>query len=108
MVCLPVGEAQMCATAHNALSVANATDTATRTVTRNGVTTKWMSYKALSDLGWTQERIAKAKGCSQPSVKFFLSFADFPQSILNIFSTSNFLKDGQATFLVLLHHTLWP
>lgn len=28
----------------------------------------WASYAALSDLGWTQERIAKAKGCSKSLV----------------------------------------
>lgn len=33
----------------------------------------WASYAALSDLGWTQERIAKAKGCDRTSVALRLA-----------------------------------
>jgi len=62
---------------------------------------KWLSYKKLKDeLGWTQEHIAEAKGCSQNSVSRRLKFADFPKSVLEYFIPNNFLKEGHARELL--------
>jgi ParB-like chromosome segregation protein Spo0J len=44
----------------------------------------WLSYKSLADAGWTQERIAKAKGVSQSQVAKRLQYSELPQSVLAI------------------------
>lgn len=56
----------------------------------------WMDYKRLADMGWTQQRIADAKGVSQSIVKFRLAFAEFSPNVLTAFSTNDFLREGHA------------
>lgn len=64
----------------------------------------WMSYKALKDRGWTQAQIGKAKGVSQPTVKFMLKYADMPQSVIDVFSTNDFMTEGHAREIIKLVH----
>jgi hypothetical protein len=56
----------------------------------------WMDYKRLADMGWTQQRIADAKGVSQPNVVLRLAFAKFPSNVLTAFITNDFLREGHA------------
>ncbi len=62
----------------------------------------WLSYKALADAGWTQERIARAKGFSRPKVTERLKYADMSTSVLECFVRSDFLKEGHAAEIVQL------
>lgn len=64
----------------------------------------WASYKKLAEMGWTQERIAKAKGVSQKMVSFRLNCANLPDSITQYFSTKDFLNEGQAREFLKLEH----
>ena len=61
------------------------------------------SYKALADDGWTQERIATAKGCSQTYVAFRIRLARLPSSILEII-TKNINNERQARELLNYYH----
>ncbi len=60
----------------------------------------WMSYKALADMGWTQQRIADAKGVNRRSVGYKLSFASFPKSVIECFGKNDFLKESHANELL--------
>jgi ParB-like chromosome segregation protein Spo0J len=60
------------------------------------ITDIWMDYKRLSDSGWTQQRIADAKGVSQSTVKFRLKFSEFSPTIIEKFSTSECLNERHA------------
>lgn len=42
----------------------------------------WMDYKRLADAGWTQQRIADAKGVSRPQVAKRILYAGLPSSIV--------------------------
>jgi ParB family chromosome partitioning protein len=64
----------------------------------------WLSYKALADIGWTQARIAKAKGVAQTFVSFRLKLADLPEKALDQFITKEILNEGQARELLNLLH----
>lgn len=57
----------------------------------------WMDYKRLADMGWTQERIAKAKGVDRTQVTRRLMFAAFPENVLDLFVKNDFLREGHAT-----------
>lgn len=63
------------------------------------ITEVWASYKALSDNGWTQERIAQAKGVNRALVSQKISYANFPKTILDEFVKNDFLKEGHASEL---------
>lgn len=68
----------------------------------------WMDYKRLAEMGWTQQRIAEAKGVSQQTVAFRLQFADFPLAVLKAFTTNDFLREGHAREIrQLLHCSNW-
>lgn len=56
----------------------------------------WLSYKALDDLDWTQESIAKSKGTSQPQVAKRITYSRFPPGVLDRFIQNNFLNEGHA------------
>ena len=65
----------------------------------------WMDYKRLKEEeGWTQQKIADAKGVSQNNVSRRLNCADFPQTVLDKFIPSDFLKEGHAHELLQLSH----
>lgn len=64
----------------------------------------WMDYKRLADMGWTQDRIAEAKGVSQSTVKYRLKYAAFQNLALAAFSTNENLKEGHARELDGLVH----
>lgn len=49
----------------------------------------WADYKRLKDAGWSQQRIAKAKGVSQTLVSFRLDFASWPESVRQIITKTN-------------------
>ena len=55
----------------------------------------WMDYKRLSDMGWTGERIAKAKGVSGGLVSLRLQYAEWPSPIRDSF-TNGTLTEGHA------------
>ena len=67
-----------------------------KTVFARRVKPVWASYKALADAGWTQQRIADAKGVSQTLAAFRLQLADLPHSVLNMFITNDSLNEGHA------------
>jgi site-specific DNA-methyltransferase (adenine-specific) len=56
----------------------------------------WMDYKRLADMGWTQQRIADAKGVSQFNVSIRLAFAYFPSSVQAAFIANDFLRESHA------------
>lgn len=56
----------------------------------------WLHYKALADAGWTQQRIAQAKGVSQTLVAFRLQLADMPRRVLDAFITNEALTESHA------------
>jgi len=56
----------------------------------------WASYKALSDAGWTQQRIADAKGVDRSQVARRQEYADLPTLILGRFVKNDFLNEGHA------------
>lgn len=60
---------------------------------------KWMSYKALADQGWTQERIAKAKGVSRGFVSYRVRLACLPDAVLEIVK-NGFMNEFQAINLL--------
>ncbi len=61
------------------------------------VVDKWMDYKRLSDLGWTQERIAEAKGItSRTLVSAWIECAAMPCAVLSSFVKNDFLRDAHA------------
>jgi len=63
----------------------------------------WMSYKALADAGWIQQRIAKAKGVAQTFVSFRLNLADLPEKVKEYFINKENLNERMAIeFLKLL------
>ena len=55
------------------------------------------------DDGWTQSRIAEAKGVDRTTVSFRLRFSEFPDSISH-FVTNGFLNEGKARELLDLLH----
>lgn len=59
----------------------------------------WMDYKRLADAGWTQQRIAEAKGVSRETVKFRLMYASLPHRIVSAFGKSDVLKESHAAEL---------
>jgi ParB/RepB/Spo0J family partition protein len=72
---------------------------------------KWMDYKKLSELGWTQQRIADAKGIKdRTQVAKRLSYAAFPPAVLSEFVKNDFLKESHATEIdrVCNFHNLSP
>lgn len=68
------------------------------------ITDVWASYKALADQGWTQERIAKAKGVSQQQVSQKINLAELPKSIIDKFTTMDFLTEAHGRELLRLLH----
>jgi len=56
----------------------------------------------LSCLGWTQERIAKAKGVTQSLVAYRIQCASLPDSVKECFIKKDFLKEGHALELLKL------
>ncbi len=56
----------------------------------------WLSYLALAEQGWTQERIANAKGVKQPVVAAYLQYAAQGEAVLQEFIKNDFLKDSHA------------
>lgn len=56
----------------------------------------WMDYKRLADAGWTQQRIADAKGVNRAQVAMRLQYAEFPQSVVAAFVKNDFLKEGHV------------
>ena len=64
----------------------------------------WMDYKAKSEAGWTQQKIADVLGVSQTNVAFRLKFALFEKSVLDKIITSPFLKEGHCRELIELLH----
>lgn len=62
----------------------------------------WLSYKALADLGWTQERIARAKGCTRSFVAMRLQLAELPAKALERFVTNDSLVERHARELAQL------
>ena len=59
----------------------------------------WMSYLALARDGWTQQRIADAKGVSQKSVSNYIRCANLPKSILD-FSNRELINERHAIELL--------
>lgn len=59
----------------------------------------WADYKRLADKGWTQERIATAKGVSRTLVVFRLKMAGFPKAIHD-YVTKGDLNEGQMRELL--------
>jgi hypothetical protein len=57
----------------------------------------WMDYKRLADMGWTQQRIADAKGGARSTVASRLRWAEWPTVLRNCFVESDFLREGHAT-----------
>ena len=53
-------------------------------------------------VGWTQERIAEAKGVSQSFVAMRLQLAELPESVLAQFVKNDCLKEGHALEIVKL------
>ena len=53
-------------------------------------------------MGWTQQRIAKAKGFSQPKVAERLKYANLSEKVLDCFIRNDFLKEGHAAEIVKL------
>jgi ParB-like chromosome segregation protein Spo0J len=64
----------------------------------------WLSYKALADMGWTQQRIAKAKGATQRLVSFKLKYASLPGKVIDYFRKNDFLKESHAAEIVALEN----
>lgn len=62
----------------------------------------WMDYKRLADAGWTQQRIADAKGIKQSHVALRLKFAEMPQSIAGVIIKNDFLKESHAAEILKL------
>jgi len=62
----------------------------------------WLSYKALANAGWTQPRIARAKGCSQSFVSLRLALAKLPEPILRQFINNEELKERHALEIIKL------
>lgn len=57
----------------------------------------WMDYKKLIDTpGWTQQRIANAKGVNQALVALRLNYTSFPDAVMTAFIKNDFLKEGHA------------
>lgn len=56
----------------------------------------WMHYKTLANGGMTQQAIADAVGGGRTNVAYRLSYAEFPEKVLNAFVTNDFLKEGHA------------
>ena len=56
----------------------------------------WASYQDLSDLGWTQERIAQAKGLKQGIVSYRLKLNQLPEEIKD-FISQGLLKEAHLT-----------
>ncbi len=54
----------------------------------------WADYKRLYERGWTQERIAKAKGVARSTVAERISWSSFPPGVLGIVETAG-LNEGQ-------------
>ena len=66
-----------------------------------GLVDMWQSYKALADKKWTQEKIARAKGCSRNFVSYRVRCAELPKTVLeNV--TKYFLREGQIRELLKL------
>lgn len=55
----------------------------------------WMDYKRLREIGWKQERIAKAKNVSTGTVSERLAYAKWPKQIIEIFN-NGFLNERHA------------
>lgn len=62
----------------------------------------WLHYKALADAGWTQQRIAQAKGVARSFVAMRLQLAELPQAVLEAFVTNEALNEGHAREIVKL------
>ena len=62
----------------------------------------WTSYKALAGRGWSQDRIAKAKGVTQSFVAYRLQCANLPESVKEYFIKKDFLKEGHSLELLKL------
>jgi len=60
----------------------------------------WLSYKALADAGWTQQRIADAKGVSRSFVAMRLQLAELPHAVLDAFVTNEDLNERVAREIV--------
>lgn len=56
----------------------------------------WLSYKALADAGWTQARIAQAKGVSQAQVAKRISYALLPPIVFGAFIQTPALNESHA------------
>lgn len=57
----------------------------------------WMSFKILSELpGWTQEKVAQAKGVSRPQATKRIGYANLPELVLNKFVQNTFLTESHA------------
>lgn len=56
----------------------------------------WADYKRLADAGWSQQRIASAKGVLQSEVSARLKYAAFPASVLKEFIKIDSFKESHA------------
>jgi site-specific DNA-methyltransferase (adenine-specific) len=69
----------------------------------------WMDYKAKSEAGWTQQKIADVLGVSQSTVKFRLQYAGLGEKVLTKISTNQFVKEGHCRELLeLVQCTIFP
>lgn len=70
----------------------------------------WASYQDLADLGWTQERIARAKGVGRVIVSYRLNLNKLPDEIKNLVS-QGLVKETHLTEIlslsVDLHFSPW-
>lgn len=57
----------------------------------------WMDYKRLADMGWTQQRIADAKGVSQAQVAKRIKYSEFPHRIIDVFIQNEYLSESHAS-----------
>ena len=60
----------------------------------------WMDYKAKSDAGWTQQKIADVLGVSRSTVVYRIQLACLPKSILSKIVNSDFLKERHCLELL--------
>lgn len=56
----------------------------------------WMDYKAKSEAGWTQQKIADVLEVGRTIVVYRLQMADFGKNVIDKIVTSTFLKEGHC------------
>jgi site-specific DNA-methyltransferase (adenine-specific) len=56
----------------------------------------WIDYKAKSEAGWTQQKIADVLGVGRTIVSYRLQMADFGENVIDKIVTSPFLKEGHC------------